>query len=113
MKKAFVDTTILVDLLLKSGQQNARAKAALKQFDTAELPVYAIKELSAGPLQYFAWLHNKFVVLGSYAETIDALQRMSRSPKRYLTSTASGGGKRSLQLGNDVKRAGRGIRSGS
>ncbi|MBI4596305.1 MAG: hypothetical protein HY730_08025 [Candidatus Tectomicrobia bacterium] len=88
MKKAFVDTTILVDLLLKSGQQNVRAKAALKQFDTAELPVYAIKELSAGPLQYFAWLHNKFVVLGSYAETIDALQRMSGSPKRYLTSTA-------------------------
>jgi len=65
-----------------------RAARALKRFDETLLPVYAIKEFKAGPLRNFVWLHNKLVLLNSFAAAMNALQRLSRTPKRYLTSTA-------------------------
>jgi len=88
MSKAFVDTTILVDVLLKTGSQHNNAKTVLESFDETELPVYAIKEFSGGALQNFVWLHNKFVQTGSFSKTIGMLHAVSRTPKRYLTSTA-------------------------
>lgn len=57
-------------------------------FDQTQLPVFAIKEFKAGPIKNFAWMHNKLVNLGSYEKALTALQRMSRTPKRYTTSTA-------------------------
>ena len=86
--RAFVETTVLTDLLLKQGELKERAAKALKRFDETLLPVYAIKEFKAGPLKKFAWLHNKLVLLNSFAAAINALQRISRTPQRYLTSTA-------------------------
>lgn len=88
MAKAYLDTTIIADILLKNGSPDAlKAKQALNRFDSAEIHGYAIKELKAGPLQNFAWMHNKLVAHG-WAKAIGALQRMSLTPKRYTTSTA-------------------------
>jgi hypothetical protein len=88
LNKAIVDTTILTDVLLNSGEARSYANNALKQFSQTLLPVYAIKEFKSGPLKNFVWMHNKFALLGSYEKALDALQRMSRTPKRYTTSTA-------------------------
>lgn len=88
MNKAFVDTTILTDALIKSGEVKKSAIDALKQFDETDLPVFAIKEFKAGPLKNFAWMHNKLVDLQSFALALTALGRMSRTPRRYTTSTA-------------------------
>jgi len=88
MSKALVDTTILVDSLLKIGVQAQVAKASLRRFDITELPVYAIKEFKAGALKNFCWFHNKLALLGSFAKALDALQRMSLTPRRYTTATA-------------------------
>lgn len=88
MNKAYVDTTILTDALLKPGLSGKTAKAALRRFEVTELPVYAIKEFKAGPLKNFKWMHNKLVSLRSFTKALNALQRMSLTPKRYTTATA-------------------------
>jgi hypothetical protein len=88
LAKAYVDTTVLADIVLKHGQPQEQGLAALRSFEITQLPVYAIKEFKRGPLANFTWLHNKFVTTQSFAETIAALQAVSRTPKRYLTSTA-------------------------
>lgn len=88
MSKALVDTTILADSLLKNGAYSQIAKAALKRFAATELPVYAIKEFKGGPLKNFCWFHNKLALLGSYEKALEALHRMSLTPKRYTTATA-------------------------
>jgi hypothetical protein len=84
----YVETTVLTDLLLKTGALKEQASSALGFFEEKLLPVYAIKEFKAGPLRRFVWLHNKLVVLNSFSATLDILQRVSRTPQRYLTSTA-------------------------
>ena len=86
-RRAYVDTTVLTNLLLKKGELNVSASTALTRFEETLLPVYAIKEFKAGPLRRFVWLHNKIVENG-YAGAMDALQRLSGTPQRYLTSTA-------------------------
>lgn len=88
MNKAFVDTTIIADALLKERPTSKSAIDALNRFQSTELPVYAIKEFKAGPLKYFTWFHNKLALLGSFTASLKALQRMSLTPKRYTTATA-------------------------
>lgn len=89
MSRAFVDTTVLTDILLKPGTPKAGAAiAALERFESTQLPVYAIKEFKAGPLRAFVWLHNKLVQSGSFVRALETLQRLSLSPHRYLTATA-------------------------
>jgi predicted nucleic acid-binding protein len=88
MEKAFVDTTILVDALLKAGEDCAKAKTALQRFAVTELPVYAIKEFQQGALRHFIWFHNKLQQQKSFIKAIRALQRMSLTPRRYTTATA-------------------------
>lgn len=88
IKKAFVDTTILTNILLKSGDICEKSQSALRIFDQSFLPVYAIKEFKAGPLHNYVYLHNKLVTTGSYDKTIAAIQRLSLTPQRYKTATA-------------------------
>lgn len=88
MDKAIVDTTVLTDILLNSGDVKISALKALNSYRETFLPVYAIKEFKAGPLKNFVWIHNKLVITGSYEKSIDWLHRMSRTPQRYTTSTA-------------------------
>jgi hypothetical protein len=87
-EKAFIDTTILTDVLLKPTGQGVVAKEALKKYSKTELPVYAIKEFKAGPLKNFVWMHNKLASTKSFAQSLAALHAMSRTLKRYTTSTA-------------------------
>jgi len=88
LTKAIIDTTILTDILLNSGEVKKNTLKALSFYDETLLPVYAIKEFKAGPLNNFVWMHNKLAILKSHAKALTALQGMSRSPKRYTTSTA-------------------------
>ena len=86
--KAFVDTTILTDVLLKPGPVGDSARAALGHFESTELHCYAIKEFKAGPLTNFVWFHNVLVNERSFWKSVHRLQRMSLTPRKYTTSTA-------------------------
>jgi len=72
MSKAFVDTTILADRLLKPGKKQEAAKAALSRYEETILPVYAIKEFRAGAFRGFVWAHNKLVEKGNIPDFVTA-----------------------------------------
>jgi len=77
MSKAYVETTILTNLLLKPGsKKQAAAQAALSRYESSLLPVYAIKEWKAGPLDHYAYVHEKLVVTRSLADTIGAINAL-------------------------------------
>ena len=74
MTDAYVETTILTDILLKpKTPKHERAKEALARYSHSLLPVYAIKEWKAGPLSYFVYVHGKLVQTGSMRKTFHAL----------------------------------------
>jgi len=72
-RKAYIDTTVLTDALLKQDHQGQAARKALKDYSETLLPVYAIKEFQAGPLQYHIWLHNKLAQTKSLSMTMNAI----------------------------------------
>lgn len=82
-----MDTTVLVDALLKNGATKAIARDALSR-SVSRLPVYAIKEFRLGPLNNHIWLHNKLASSASLSEAFEALHSMSMTPRRYTTATA-------------------------
>ena len=86
--KAYVDTTVLVDALMKSGAQSDKARSAVSRYPRSELPQYAIKEFKDGALSYYVWMYNKLETTRSFTAALDALQRISMSPRKYLTATA-------------------------
>ena len=88
MAKALVDTTIIADILLKTGARKKSSALALSSYEETVLPVYAIKEFKAGPLRNYVYTHNKFVKLNSFSLTLDAIQRLSLTPQKYKTATA-------------------------
>lgn len=87
-KNAFVDTTILADALLKEGERKEQAEKALSAFDRSELPVYAIKEFKAGPLQHYVYLYNKLSKTGSFWKTLEALSKLPHPYHTRKQSTA-------------------------
>jgi hypothetical protein len=88
MSDAYVETTILTDILLKpQTPKQKRAKAALARYENTLLPVYSIKEWKAGPLSHFAYLHDKLVLTQSLADTIQAIAALPRLGYRRATST--------------------------
>jgi hypothetical protein len=88
MTAAFVETTVLTDYLLKRDGSEENARVAFYKFQQQIVPQFAWKEFKRGPLKNFVWAHNKFADTKSFLETVGALQRLSRSPQRYLTATA-------------------------
>jgi hypothetical protein len=89
MSKAFIDTTILTDYLLKKKQQQGiAAEKELKKFTITELPVYAIKEFKRAPLQHYAYVHNKLIETKSFSKTLNAIKILVSSPyhKRKATT---------------------------
>ncbi len=88
MTKAFVDTTIITNILLKAGDIKNKSLAALAKYNHTELPVYAIKEFKDGPLSYYAYIHNKLAVHKSFSQALSALQKLSATPQRYRLSTS-------------------------
>jgi hypothetical protein len=78
MSDAYIETTILTDILLKRGSAKyKRATAAVKKYENILLPVYSIKEWKAGPLNTFAYLHDKLLFTKSYSKTLNAVAALS------------------------------------
>lgn len=86
--KAFIDTSVLVDALLKQSDQGQLARAALKKIKHTQLPVYAIKELKAGALRYYVWFHNKVVTTSKWGDAVEAIERIGFTPQRNRLNTA-------------------------
>ncbi len=87
MSDAYVETTVLTDILLKpESPKQRRATTALKRYTKTLLPVYSIKEWKAGPLHNFAYLHDKLVFTKSFSQTLNAISALGRGT--YLKSTA-------------------------
>lgn len=88
--KAYVDTSVLTDILLKKNPIGDAARESLKRYAETILPVYAIKEFKAGPLQYYIYLHNKLLTTNSVAQTLSALTVIMQSqPNRARTASAA------------------------
>lgn len=85
-KKAFIDTTVLTDALLKS-TKGRMAVSAMNSFDETLLPVYAIKEFKQGPLRYYRWVHNTLATTKSLADTLQALHGLASTPRRSFALT--------------------------
>jgi hypothetical protein len=62
----------------------AAANSAIKKFEESQLPVYSIKEMKAGPLHHYVWLHGKLVPTGSWVQTLAQLRKMAMSPPSVL-----------------------------
>lgn len=85
MSDAYIETTVLTDILLKpKTPKHDRAIAAFARYDSTLLPVYSIKEWKAGPLSYFAYVHGKLVQTRSIRNTLQALSVI----RGYRQSTA-------------------------
>jgi hypothetical protein len=85
---ALLETTVLTDWLLKKDGSEQAANATLAKHQVVVVPQFAWKEYKRGPLVNFQWMHNKLADTKSFLRSLAALQRMSRSPRRYLTATA-------------------------
>jgi len=78
MNKAYVETTVLTNVLLKPGsQKEAAAKSALSRYEETLLPVYSIKEFKLGPLDRYSYFHDKLVQTRSLAHTFAALNSLN------------------------------------
>jgi hypothetical protein len=90
-KKAFVDTPILVNVLLKPGTLLKRqAVQGLARYSETLLPVYAIKEFKAGPLQNYIWLHNVFVKEKNLSGALARISAITmQQPKKAATATST------------------------
>jgi hypothetical protein len=88
MTDAFVETTVLTNLLLKKDGSETAAATAIAKYAGAIVHHFAWKEFKRGPLKNFVWAYNKLADTGSFLDTVAALQRMSLTPRRYLTATA-------------------------
>ena len=88
IRKAYVETTIIADVLLKPGSAKcAAARGALKNYDETLLPVYAIKELKAGIVKNYAYVHEKLLQTRSLARTLEVISSLAQF-RRYATSSA-------------------------
>jgi hypothetical protein len=85
--RAVVDTTILVDALLKAGPEKKRAKRALARCSESILHRYALKEFRRGALSAYVWLHNKLVTSRSIPGAMVAISTLMPH-RRNLPSTA-------------------------
>jgi hypothetical protein len=95
-KSCFVDTTVLVEALLKPMANRKKARATIRQYERSMLPAYAIKELKCGPLKHFIWLHNKFSETKSFSRTLRAIQRAFMRPYQQGTALEA------LQVGAEL-----------
>jgi hypothetical protein len=89
MNKAYVETTILTNVLLKPGSGKEKAaRSALSRYAETLLPVYSIKELKKGPLDHYAYVHDKLVQTKSLADTLGAINSLSPYYSPYKKSTS-------------------------
>jgi hypothetical protein len=86
MDKAYVETTILAECLLKAGPVSKEARKKIALYKESILPVYAIKEWKAGQLTAYVYVHNKLQGTGSFSQTNWALSRLYRRPRYQSTA---------------------------
>ena len=84
-QKAFVDTTILADVLLKVGDLHDAAIVALSRYTKTILPVFAIKEWKRGQLARYVLIHNYLKTSGSFSDTNNRLSRLFMRPRWMST----------------------------
>jgi len=106
-RKAYVETTILADALLKPGNPKCTAAlAALKRYDTTLLPVYAIKEWKAGVVKYFAYFHEKLVQTKSLSRTIQVIASLPDQYHQYRKNTSWEALATAVHLGSQGRKPG-------
>jgi hypothetical protein len=89
VNKAYVETTILTDVLLKpDSPKQVAAQQALARYDETLLPVYAVKECKAGPMDHYAYVHDKLVQTRSLRYTLSAINSLNpvKDARRQSTS---------------------------
>jgi hypothetical protein len=89
-RRAYVDTTIVTDALLKWQTVQAEAIDALQSFDETLLPDYAVREFQAGPLQNYIYTHNCFVGANSCDEARERVDAIAPTQQRNKFLTAIG-----------------------
>jgi hypothetical protein len=91
MTRAFLDTTILANALLKIGDDNKQAKASFARYEELLVSGYAVKEFKAGPLRGYVWLHNKVVTSGRWGDAIAAISTIWQQRNLSMTATRAVG----------------------
>jgi hypothetical protein len=84
--KAFIDTTVLTDALLKGEPYRSVARSAIAGFAHSQLPMYAIKEFKAGPLRNYVWFHNKVVQTRSWEDAVRAIPSVRMQANKMMTA---------------------------
>jgi hypothetical protein len=85
-RSAFLDTTILADLLLKPAREGRAARQLLDGFSETLLPQYAIKEFKAGALRNVIWFYNKLISCAVYSDAIAAIPLLWMQSNKMLTA---------------------------
>lgn len=106
-RRAFVETTVIADALLKPGNPKcAAARAALKRYDETLLPVYAIKEWKAGIVKHYAYFHEKLVQTRSLSRTVHIISALPDQFHRYKKNTSLEALAAAIHLGSQRPSAG-------
>jgi hypothetical protein len=84
--KAFLDTTVLADALLKGEPHRSAARAAIARYEHCALSGYAIKEFKAGPLRHYVWFHNKVVTSPTWEDAVRAIPSVRRQANKMATA---------------------------
>ena len=109
MIAAFLDTTVLADLTLKDRDRRQATRTALEKCAVREYPQYALKELNAGVLGHYRWVHNVLAEADSFEKALGRIQAVSGTPQKNRTSTAIEALRRAAQdsehSGNDREMA--------
>jgi hypothetical protein len=100
--ECFVDTTILVEALLKPLARRRKARSAIREFTASKLPVYAIKEFKGGALENYVWVHNKLAETRSLIKTYFSIANNIRRPNRVTTSLEALGTGSSAVIGSTL-----------
>lgn len=79
MDKAFVDTTILCDILLPHANSAAKiaARAALARYKATSVPTYAFVEFRSGPLGYYIFAHNQLAIHDTIGNAVASINTKS------------------------------------
>src|ERR1700678_1799210 len=103
--QCYLDTTILIEALFKTGSRRKKARAAIGVFSKSSVPVYAIKEMHAGAMSYLIWLFNRLDETRSVLKTMDAIGTVMKQPNRVATSMEMLRSLQSELVGSDLSEA--------
>jgi hypothetical protein len=88
--KAFLETTVIVDLIFKDRARVAQINSLLDQFESTESSHYVRMEIKRGFLQNLVALYNKSVECTRLSEVHQYIHRLSATPARHRLGTVLG-----------------------